>query len=155
MPVPVGSVRVVRDGYADVLLPFARVRAEGAQYDRTQHRAPYGSTWFTSGSRHRRLQEWEVQLRVESAGVLPDAATVTRDVVALIRDAVRIETPIGHIINPVVLMHAAAPAEGGAFTVTLRVSASQAEVAPPAVPATAVLADADPVMAGEDFVVYE
>ncbi len=154
MPVPLGSIRIIRDGHADVLLSFARVRAQAARYDRAQHRAPYGSAWFTSGSGHRRPGEWEVRLRVESAGVLLDAAVATRDVIAIIQAATSIETPIGHITNPVVLAYSAVPAEGGAFTVTLRVSASAAEVAAPAVPATAVLAGADPVMAGEDFVVY-
>ena len=106
-----------------MVLPFARVRAHGAQYDRAQHRAPYGTAWFTSGTGRQRPQEVEITLRIESLGVLSSAAVVTRNTVALLRSADVIEAPTVHLLNPSVLSFSAAPAAGGAYDVTVRVSA--------------------------------
>ena len=140
MSVPLGSIRIVRGGQEDVLLPFARVRAQAARYDRAQHRAPYGTAWFTSGSRQQHPHEIEITLRVESGGVLSSAAMATRNVVALIRAADVIETPVIDLTSPVVLSRSASPAGGGAYRVSLRVSG--------------VRVTAAVVMYGEETVMY-
>lgn len=123
MSVNEGSLVLTFDSGPDVTLTPAVVRPATVRYDRAQHRAPYGTAWFTSGTGEREPEQYEVTFEAY-ASTLVAAGAVARDAVTALQDAVTMVTPFGEIALGGVLGFSVSPVEFG-YRVDARVVVSE------------------------------
>lgn len=148
MSVTIGTVVLAFDGAANVTLEHAMVRASVARYDRAQHRAPYGTAWFTSGTGEREPQVFEVTAYAYAPSLVA-AAPIARDIINDLNNAAAVNAPGVGFLNAGVAGVSMSPVESG-YRIDARLIASAAGVYAPG----PVTFNSDPVTFNDDPVVW-
>ena len=109
----VGTVTLTFANLSTRDVPFANARAEGAAYDRSLFRAPYGTAWHAGGTGDREPETVRLSVDVWNADGIRAAAAEVASLIGDLHAAVTVTLPWGSVTSAGVQSIARAPIEGG------------------------------------------